>query len=264
MTRVLIEKRHTDGGGMVGILTLNDPDRRNALTLDMVGEIAAAFDDFESEGSRVGAVVVTGAGKAFCAGADLASLGEQESADASHREEGLRFIYEGFLRIARSFLPTVAAVNGAAVGAGFNLALCCDIRIAARSARFDSRFLQLGLHPGGGHMWMLQRAVGPQLATAMVLFDTVLDCDEALRHGLVLSASDNADLLDQALAVAARAAANPRELVIRAKRELMLPASEHAAAVDREIEAQVWSVSQPFFAARLSQLRARLSEKPAP
>jgi enoyl-CoA hydratase len=261
VSRVLIDKRHTERGGVVAILTLNDPQRRNALTLEMVGEIAAAFNDFESEQTEVGAVVVTGAGQAFCAGADLARLGEHGGEDVDERDEGLRAIYEGFLRVARSSLPTVAAVNGPAVGAGLNLALCCDVRIAARSARFDSRFLQLGLHPGGGHVWMLQRAVGPQVAAAMVLFDTVLDGDQAVRHGLALNAFDDAGLLDQAVAVAARAAANPRELVRRAKQELRLPAGEHAEAVAREIEAQVWSLSQPFFAERLAQLRTRIAAK---
>jgi enoyl-CoA hydratase len=261
VSQVLIETRQTDQGGRVAILTLNDPERRNALTLDMVGEISAAFEDFESDDSGVGAVVVTGAGRAFCAGANLASLGEQGQADRAQREAGMRAIYEGFLRVARCSLPTLAAVNGPAVGAGLNLALCCDLRIAARSARFDSRFLQLGLHPGGGHMWMLQRAVGPQVAAAMVLFDTVLDCDEAVRHGLALSATDDDALLDEAIRWAARVAANPRDLVRRAKQELMLPAGDHAAAVGREIDAQVWSLSQPFFADRLAQLQSRIAGK---
>ena len=79
-------------------------------------------------------------------------------------------IYEGFLRVLRSPLPTIAAVNGPAVGAGMNLALACDVRLAGASARFDTRFVKIGLHPGGGHVWMLERAVGPQAAAAMVLF----------------------------------------------------------------------------------------------
>jgi enoyl-CoA hydratase len=264
VSRVLIETRQTDQGGSVAILTLNDPEHRNALTLDMVGEISAAFEDLESNDSGVGAVVVTGAGRAFCAGANLASLGEQGHADRAQRDEGMRAIYEGFLRVARCTLPTLAAVNGPAVGAGLNLALCCDVRIAGRSARFDSRFLQLGLHPGGGHMWMLQRAVGPQVAAAMVLFDTVLECDAALRHGLALSATDDDALLDEAIRWAARAAANPRDLVRRAKQELMLPGGEHAAAVAREIDAQVWSLSQPFFADRLAQLQSRIAGRSKP
>ncbi|MEO7430128.1 MAG: enoyl-CoA hydratase-related protein, partial [Acidimicrobiales bacterium] len=122
----------------VATVTLADADRRNALTLPMVTEIVDLFDELEAD-PAVGAVVVTGDGPAFCAGADLSHL--SSSADQGP-EGGLRSIYEGFLRIGRSPLPTIAAVNGAAVGAGMNLALVCDVRLAGARARFDTRFLQ--------------------------------------------------------------------------------------------------------------------------
>jgi enoyl-CoA hydratase len=146
-----------DGG--VATLTLNQPERRNALTLAMVDELVEAFDGFES-GGDVGAVIVTGAPPAFCAGADLGHLGGSGGSGSGGSGSGtagagMRSIYEGFLRVARSTLPTIAAVNGAAVGAGMNVALACDVRVSAPRARFDTRFLQLGLHPGGGHTWML-------------------------------------------------------------------------------------------------------------
>ena len=144
---------HVERRGRVAVLTLDDERRRNALTLGLCEAVAGAMDDLESD-DGVGAVVVTGAGPAFCAGADLSHLGES-------RRDGLLAIYEGFLRVARSPLPTLAAVNGAAVGAGMNLALACDVRLAGRSARFDTRFLDLGIHPGGGHTWMFRRIVGP-------------------------------------------------------------------------------------------------------
>jgi enoyl-CoA hydratase len=168
-----IDVQVTDG---VGVLTLNAPERRNAFDLAMCDETAAALDELEAD-DGVGALVVTGRGSAFCAGADLSHLG------ASQRE-GLLAIYEGFLRVARSPLPTIAAVNGAAVGAGMNLALAADVRLAGASARFDTRFLQLGIHPGGGHTWMLQRIAGPQATAAMVLFGEVLSGEEAAACGL--------------------------------------------------------------------------------
>src|SRR4029077_10230195 len=84
-------------------------------------------------------------------------------------------VYDAFLRVLRSSLPTIAAVDGPAVGAGFNLALACDLRVVGPRARFDSRFLRIGLHPGGGHLWMLERAVGPQAAAAIVLFAQAID-----------------------------------------------------------------------------------------
>jgi enoyl-CoA hydratase len=243
----------------VAVLTLDDPGRRNALSAGLVDEIVAAFDRLEAD-PDVRAVVITGTPPAFCAGADLGDLG-------SAGGPGLRAIYEGFLRVGRSSLPTVAAVNGAAVGAGMNLALCCDVRLAARSAKFDTRFLNLGLHPGGGHTWMLQRAVGPEAAKAMVLFGQVLDGEAAARHGLVWDCVDDHRLLASALELAAGAAAMPRPLVERAKATLAAVASveSHDEAVDVEIEAQLWSLQQPFFAERLAALKSRVSSaKPAP
>lgn len=249
---MLRTERPADG---VALLTLDDPERRNALNLDLVGEIVAAFDALEAD-DDVGAVVITGAPPAFCAGANLGNLSGAE-------EGGFRQIYEGFLRVGRSPLPTVAAINGAAVGAGMNLALVCDVRIAARRAKFDTRFLDLGLHPGGGHTWMLQRAVGPQAASAMVLFGQVLDGEAAQRAGLVWRCVDDDALLDEAVALASRAASMPRELSRRAKQTLAaMPAVEtHDAAVDLELEAQAWSAQQPFFAERLAALKDRISRK---
>lgn len=242
-------------GNGVATLTLDDPDRRNALTSEMVDEIVAAFDDFE-RGDDVRAVIITGAPPAFCAGADLGDLG-------AAGEKGLRSIYEGFLRVARSPIPTIAAVNGAAVGAGMNLALCCDVRLAAANAKFDTRFLQLGLHPGGGHTWMLQRAVGPEAARAMVLFGRVLKGDEAAARGLAYAAVPDDELLPLALDMAAAAADVPAPLARRTKKTMqaMTGVDTHPDAVDVEIDAQLWSVEQPFFAERLAALRQRISKK---
>jgi enoyl-CoA hydratase len=242
----------TDRDGAVAIVTLDDPERRNALNLDMVTEIVAAFDELEADES-VGAVVVTGAGRGFCAGADLGNL--ETAGDGS-----VKAIYEGFLRVGRCPLPTVAAVNGAAVGAGMNLALVCDLRLAARSAKFITRFVDIGLHPGGGHTWMLRRAVGPETAMAMLLGQQ-LDGAEAERKGLVWRCIDDDSLLAEAVAVAARAAEGPRELVAAVKASLrdMADVATHAEAVDRELEVQLWSFSQPWFAERLSALQRRIS-----
>ncbi|HRW36259.1 MAG TPA: enoyl-CoA hydratase [Aquihabitans sp.] len=237
----------------VGVVTLAAPARRNAFDLAMCDEIATVLDALEAD-ERVGALVVTGEGSAFCAGADLSHLG------GSHRE-GLLAVYEGFLRVARSPLPTVAAVNGPAVGAGMNLALACDVRLAGESARFDTRFLQLGIHPGGGHTWMLQRIVGPQVTAAAVLFGEVLDGAEAERCGLAWRCVPDAELLPAALALAARAAAAPRELVARVKATIgdVATIATHAEAVERELGDQVWSVTQPAFAERLAALQRRIS-----
>jgi enoyl-CoA hydratase len=239
----------------VATLTLNNPSERNTLTAPMVAEIIAAMEAAEADQS-VGAVVVTGTAPAFCAGANLGNLAEATG-------DSLGNIYEGFLRIARSPLPTLAAVNGAAVGAGMNLALGCDLRIAGKSAKFDTRFLQIGIHPGGGHTWMLRRIAGPQATMAAVIFGQVMDGAEAERVGLVHRCVEDAELLATAQAYARTAAAAPRELVIATKATIqaMADVDDHPAAVARELEPQLWSTRQPWFAERLAALQSRISKK---
>ena len=241
----------------VATVTLADPDRRNALTLPMVTEICDTFDQLEAD-PAVGSAVVTGDGAAFCAGADLSHLSSSSDGGA---EAGLRSIYEGFLRIGRSPLPTIAAVNGAAVGAGMNLALVCDVRLAGHRARFDTRFLQLGIHPGGGHTWMFRRIAGPQAVAATVLFGEVLDGAEAERVGLVWRCVPDDELLPAAQAMAERAASAPHELAARTKATIadMAAVADHEAAVDRELIPQVWSLGQPAFRERVAALQAKIT-----
>jgi enoyl-CoA hydratase len=245
----------TDIADRVAVVTLDDPERRNALNLPMVAEIVDTFDRLEAD-PDVGAVVVTGAAPAFCAGADLSHLGGSQ-------RNGLLSVYDGFLRVGRSPLPTIAAVNGAAVGAGMNLALCCDIRLAARRAKFDTRFVQLGLHPGGGHTWMFRRIAGPQATFAAVLFGEVLDGAEAERAGLVWRCVDDEALLDEARTLAGRAADGPPELVRRLKATIqdMANIATHDEAVERELEPQLWSIAQPDFRERLAAIQARISSR---
>lgn len=239
----------------VAVVTLDDPKRRNALNLELCAELVEAVEQLEAD-DGTGAIVVTGNPPAFCAGADLSQLG------ASQRE-GLKQIYAGFLRVASSSLPTIAAVNGAAVGAGMNLALACDVRLAGRSARFDTRFVDLGLHPGGGHTWMMRRIVGPQATAAMVLFGQILDGAEAERVGLVWKCVDDDTLLAESIAMAARAASGPPELVPVIKQTIadMANVSEHGDAVERELDPQVESLNRPAFAERLAAIQARITKK---
>ncbi len=242
----------TDG---VATLTLNNPEERNTLTAPMVEEITAAMDRIEGD-SAIGALVVTGAAPAFCAGANLGNL-------ATASGQSLGTIYEGFLRIARSPLPTIAAVNGAAVGAGMNLALGCDIRIAAKRAKFDTRFLQIGIHPGGGHTWMLRRIAGPQAAFATVMFGEILDGTEAERIGLVWRCVEDDQLMAEAQKIAARAAGIPRPLLETVKQTIkdMADIDNHPDAVKRELEPQLWSTKQPWFAERIAAMQAKITKK---
>ncbi|HEX3288613.1 MAG TPA: enoyl-CoA hydratase [Mycobacterium sp.] len=238
----------------VAVITINDPDRRNAVTAEISAGLRAAVDAAEAN-TDVHALIVTGAGKAFCAGADLTALG-----DAT--EDGLRTIYDGFLAVANCALPTIAAVNGAAVGAGLNLALAADVRIAGPNALFDARFQKLGIHPGGGATWMLQRAVGVQAARAALLFGMRFDAGAAVRYGLALDVAD--DPVAAARELAAGPAAAPRSVVLATKASMRATANpgtldvdQHEIAVKTELKPQAASILSPEFAARLAAAKSK-------
>jgi enoyl-CoA hydratase len=239
----------------IATLTLHNPSERNSMTAEMVRDIVSAMNSAESD-PNVRVVIVTGAPPAFCAGANLGNLAEAT-------RESLLDIYEGFLRIARSPLPTIAAVNGAAVGAGMNLALGCDVRIAAKSAKFDTRFLQLGLHPGGGNTWMQLRIAGLQTTMATTLFGEVLDGEAAYAAGLAWKCVADEELLPTARAMAAKAAAAPKELLIAMKKTIIEIGTvpTHVEAVEFELGPQVWTTRQPWFRERLAALQAKISKR---
>lgn len=237
----------TDVSEGVAVVTLADPQRRNALSAELLGELTGALDRLEADES-VAALIVTGEGPAFCAGAVLDDLLTAVDGDTAAVER----VYEGFDRVRRSPLLTVAAVQGPAVGAGLNLALACDIRVAGHSAWFDTRFLRIGLHPGGGHLRMLQQLVGPQTAAAMVLCGERLDARAAQERGLVLRAVPDDELPAAARKLATRAAEAGRDLVVSTKttlREAPSMTPEEALAV--EGERQRWSFTRPTTAALL-------------
>lgn len=242
--------------GPVGIVTLDRPAQRNALDGELVDAIGAAFDRLEADPS-VRAVVLTGAGSVFCAGAVLDTL----IASADGEFDAVTHVYDGFLRVLRSPLPTIAAVNGAAVGAGLNLALACDIRLASTTARFDSRFPAIRLHPGGGHSWLLGRAVGRQTATMMALFGHVLDADAAHAAGLVAGVHPPESLMDEAIALASRLEGMDRAFVERVvdtlRRAEQTPAHGDILAV--ETDRQRWSTTQPEFVRHTRALQERIS-----
>jgi enoyl-CoA hydratase len=242
----------------VAVVTLIDTARRNAMTAPMVDEIVAAFDALEHD-DRTHAVVVTGEPPAFCSGADTSSLGALARAGSETERRSVTSIYEGFLRVLRSPLPTVAAVNGPAVGAGLNLALACDVRVAGASARFDTRFLKIGLHPGGGHAWMLERAVGPQTAAAMVLFGVPVSGPRAVEVGLAWSCHPDDELLGAAVELAAGAARAPIPLLGETKATLRQAPwqPDFDAAIATEVTRQAWSLGQGWFG-------APKPERPAP
>ena len=240
--------------GSTAVLTLNDPARRNILSAELCQAISAAVAEAEAN-PDVKAIVVAAAGKAFCAGADLSDL----RAAAKGDEVNVQLVYKSFMDVANCSLPTIAAVNGAAVGAGFNLALACDMRVASQAAVFDTRFLKIGLHPGGGHGWMLLRAVGWAEAMRLLLLGQELTAAEALRIGLVQKVSAPEAVLEEALALAAGVDALPKELLVSAKASLRLAAtSTHESSFAHETQQQKQSLRQPAFEERITQLQTSL------
>lgn len=210
--------------GAVVTLTLNRPDIRNALIgLEDGDEIVEACQRITRDMS-VRAVILTGAGTAFSAGGDIKRMGEVMAA-GEHGPAGTRHVYRtGIQRIPLALynleVPTIAAVNGAAIGAGCDLACMCDIRIASEHARFAESFIKLSLVPGDGGAWLLPRAVGMSKACEMAFTGDTIDAAEALRCGLVSRVVAPELLLPEARALAERIAANPGQALRMTKRLL--------------------------------------------
>lgn len=242
---------HLDRHERVAVLTVDDPARKNALSPEMVDAIVETVGRLNDDPS-VGALVVTGAGSVFCSGADLGNLVRLTAAEGGDPTE-VREIYNGFLAFRDSPLPTIAAVNGPTVGAGMNLALACDVRVTCPSARLDTRFAQIGLHPGGGHVWMLDRLAGPQTTAAMALFGERVDGERAVALGLAWTCVADTELLDTAVAMAARAASVPRDLITRVKQTVRDAPwqPDFETAVRTELERQAWSFAQGYLNERV-------------
>jgi len=225
--QLVISSRPAPG---VSQISLNQPERRNALSEEMAKELRRALAEVAADPSAR-ALVVSGAGPAFCAGADLGSLGAGASNPAAKRQE-LRDYYRAFLDLRDLVIPTIAAVNGPAIGAGLNLALCCDLRVLAEDARMAAPFVNLGIHPGGGATWMLTRTVGAAAAREMLLLGQPIKAERALQIGLANRVVPALKLQEAALEWAVSLAALPLPVLRNLKRTLaMAEAGESLEAV---------------------------------
>ena len=193
-------------GDGVALLVLDNPDQRNAMSDAMTGAWSAAVADLAGD-PTVRAVVVTGEGSAFCSGGDTSWIASEPDASVDDLRRRMLPFYRAWLAIRSLEVPTIAAINGAAIGAGLCLALACDIRYAATSARLGVPFVKLGMHPGMAATWSLPEVVGPAAARDLLLTGRVVGADEALRLGLVSRVIDDATFLDEVLAVAEDVAA---------------------------------------------------------
>ncbi len=249
MSLVLFEIRDN-----AALITLNNPEKRNMLTLDVCAQIVDSVKQAE-ENPEVKALIVTGSGKAFCAGGQLSDLVPDQ--------QQLESIYSGFLSIANCRLPTIAAVNGPAVGAGFNMAVGCDVRIVTEAARFEPRFFGLGLHPGGGNTWMLRQLVNWNTAAGMLLFSQSLSGVEAVEKGLAWKVVDADQLLKAAFEFTANIRDVPKELLLRTKETLRKAGgtNSHKEMLEVETAAQVWSINQAYAQDSIAAMIKKISSQ---
>ena len=204
---ILVERR-----GAVGIVTLNRPAALNALNAALIAELAAALDDLERD-ETIGAIVVTGNEKAFAAGADVKEM-VSKTYPETYRED---FITSGWERIAQCRKPVIAAVAGFALGGGCEIAMMCDIVIAADTARFGQPEITLGTIPGAGGTQRLTRFIGKAKAMDLCLTGRMMDAAEAERAGLVSRIVPAAELLSEAVKIAERVAAMSRPIAMMVK-----------------------------------------------
>ena len=221
-------------------ITLNRPEKLNALAGHMRRDLAEALEHAGSD-PEVRVVVLTGAGRAFCTGADVRRM--SELMEAKEVEEFKRLLGAGrrVLTAMRQMLkPVVASVNGPAYGAGFNLALACDIRLAAESATFSQSFVKVGLHPDWGGSFFLPRAVPSNIACEMFFLGDAVDARRALELGLVNRVVADAELADETRRLAVRLRDAPHASIAAAKRAVYM--SEHEGLermLQYETEAQL-------------------------
>ncbi len=187
-----------DHGGGVAVVSLADPQRRNAMTVPMTDAWRSAMDHL-AQRTDLRCVVVTGEGRAFCAGGDLGWIGAEPGASVATLRHRMMPFYSTWLAIREIGVPTIAAINGAAVGAGAALALACDIRIAGDSAAFSVPFTALGLHPGMGITYLLPSVVGLSAARDLLLTGRRIDAPQMLAMGVASQVVADAQLLDTAL-----------------------------------------------------------------
>lgn len=236
-----------DSDGPVRIITLNAPERRNALDWPLLDELSAAVRSVADD-ADARALVVTGAGKGFCAGANLANLFGDLDRPTDQMRDHLMKVYASFLGIRDLTIPTIAAVNGAAIGAGLNVALACDIVVAGPYAGFGPTFAEIGLHPGGGCSWMLTERIGRGRATAALFSGAVIGAEEAGRIGLADQLADNC--LAASLELAHLYAGREPQLMADIKQSVRIAAtSDLAGSLDFESRAQASSMRNERFRA---------------
>jgi enoyl-CoA hydratase/carnithine racemase len=255
--QLLISSRPAAG---VAHIALNQPERRNALTEELARALREEVKVVAADPSaRV--LVLTGAGEAFCAGADLGSLGAESSTPEAKRQV-LADYYRAFLDLRDLSIPTIAAVNGPAIGAGLNLALCCDLRVVAEDAQLAAPFIRLGIHPGGGATWMLMRLAGVAATREMLLLGQPIDAGRAVQLGLANRVVPSAELGQAALDWATALAALSGPVLRNIKRSLWM--AETGASLDSVLAFETAAQAESMLTEDAAEGWAALRERRPP
>jgi 2-(1,2-epoxy-1,2-dihydrophenyl)acetyl-CoA isomerase len=221
-----------DGG--IARLTLNRPDKLNSFNTQMHGEVREALSGLPGQGARV--LVLTGAGRGFCAGQDLGDRAVAPGTQGVDLGESIERHYKPLVLALHTLpMPVIAAVNGVAAGAGANIALACDIVIAARSASFVQAFAKLGLLPDSGGTWTLPRLVGQSRALGLTLLGNKLPAETAAAWGMIWQCVEDAELQTTVDALAQQFAAAPTRGLAAAKAAIR-GSGEHSLAEQLDIE----------------------------
>jgi len=255
----IIVERPADG---VALLTLNRPERGNGVVPELAADLIHALNALDADFS-VRVLVITGAGKQFCAGADLVEFKRYLENDHARSQEpyNARVLFPVTQRLVSSRLPVIAAINGGATAGGLDFALACDIRIASTAAKLGETYIKLGLNPGNGGTYFLPRLVGSGIAAEMALTGDLFDAQRALEVGLVNRVVEPDQLIPEAVALAARIAERPRLAIEATKQQLRQ--SWHMD-LQGSMNASFWGVAAMTYGADLREGVNAALEKRAP
>lgn len=228
---VLVERNAKD---RVAVIRLNDPKRLNAMTVDMGNAFSEAIDELAEAGEDVGAVLLTGSGRAFSAGGDIEFLRDRSKDSPSRNAVIMRDFYRRMLHLRDLNVPIIAAINGPAIGAGLAVSLACDMRVSSRSASMGLTFVNLGLHPGMGSTFFLPQLTGFQQAAKLLLTGEVINGEEALKLGIVMeTTSDEEGACEERAREIASSIANGSPVAVRtAIRSLRLLQEQQAGGLE--------------------------------
>jgi len=229
--------------GSVGVITVSNPEVRNGLTSEMADQLMEVCELIDDDHS-LGAAVIRGEGGTFCSGADTRSWGLMTDPASEEAYELTSKVYNAFVRFGHLAVPSIAAVRGAAVGAGMNLMLAADLRVIASDARLLSGFLRIGIHPGGGFFTLSGRLAGREAAAALGLFSEELSGERAVEIGLAWESLADENVEARALELATTASKDPslvRTALSSFRTELGPPIIPWLAAVEVERGVQMWS-----------------------